>query len=172
MTDQLTSDLGFFLAHSLELESESAERLREVAHVMHAHRQEPLAALFEELAVHSDQHAAEVRAICDEHDLPELTAWEYDWPANEPPETAAYDTVSYESSPREALQAMITLETNARDFYQSVADMTQDETIRKYAALFATEEAEHARLLEARLIALPKAASRARVDTDPPLEIE
>lgn len=172
MSDQLASDLGLFLAHSLELEAESAERLREVGEVMRAHRQLELAALFDELAHHSDKHCDEVRAICDAHELPELTAWEYDWPDAEPPETAAFHVVNYDSSSREALEAMITLETNARDFYASVAHLTEDATIRSYATTFAEEEAQHAQLLQARLAALPAGSGRRRLDPDPPLEIE
>ena len=170
MNNDLITDLSLFLAHSLELEQESAERLREFADTMRHHRQQALAALFDELATYSDLHAQEVAAICASHDLPRLKPWEFAWPDEEPPETGAYADLRYEMQPETALGLMIRQETAAADFYADVAARSTDPEIVKYAAEFAAEEREHARLLQARLTTLQREGNTAppAPDIDPP----
>ncbi len=171
MTNELVSDLRLFLAHSLELEQESAERLREFADTMRHHQQRALAELFDELATYSDLHAREVAAICEGHSLPHLKPWEFTWPDEEPPETGAYARLRYEMRPETALRLMIEQESAAADFYADVAARSADPEIVKYAAEFAAEEREHASLLQARLAALQQEGSAAPApapDIDPP----
>ena len=155
MNQDLISDLPLFLAHSLELERESAERLREFADTMRHHQQHALAQLFAELAGYSDLHAQEIAAICEGHKLPRLKAWEFTWPGEEPP--------------------MIDQENAAADFYAAVAAQSSDAEIVKHAAAFAQEEREHASLLQARLAALQETGSDAAApapDIDPPQQPE
>lgn len=175
MNKDLISDLPLFLAHSLELERESAERLREFADTMRHHQQQALADLFAELAGYSDLHAREIAAICEGHSLPRLKAWEFTWPDAEPPETSAYASLRYEMLPETALGLMIEQESAAADFYAAVAAQSADTEIVKHASEFAEEEREHARLLQARLAALQETGSDAAApapDIDPPHQPE
>ena len=164
------SDLSVFLAYSLELEQESAERLREFAGIMEAHHQDTLARTFTELAVYSDRHAAEVARICSSHNLPALKPWEFDWPGDEPPETSGYDAVSYEMTVRQALEAMLEQEQGSAEFYADVAIRTTNAEIREYAMNFAAEEREHARALEQWLKKLGD--DRSPPDIDPPQVVD
>tara|TARA_R110000823_G_scaffold139607_7_gene269566 strand:+ start:29088 stop:29612 length:525 start_codon:yes stop_codon:yes gene_type:complete len=155
MKPELGSNLPFFLAHCLELEQESAERLREFADTMRHHQQHELAELFDELAVYSDLHTQEIAALCEGLSLPRLKPWEFTWPDNEPPETTGYANLRYEMQPDTALRLMIEQEAAAADFYATVAAQSDNPEIVKHAADFAEEEREHARLLQARLQTLP-----------------
>tara|TARA_R110002110_G_scaffold111137_2_gene276819 strand:+ start:14323 stop:14850 length:528 start_codon:yes stop_codon:yes gene_type:complete len=175
VNQDLISDLPLFLAHSLELERESAERLREFADTMRHHQQHALAQLFAELAGYSDLHAQEIAAICEGHKLPRLKAWEFTWPGDEPPETSAYAGLRYEMQPQTALRLMIDQENAAADFYAAVAAQSSDAEIVKHAAEFAQEEREHASLLQARLAALQETGSDTAApapDIDPPQQPE
>lgn len=164
-------ELPVFLAYSLELERESAERLREFSAIMEAHNQRGLAATFNELASYSDKHAAEVETICRNRSLPGIRAWEFDWPDNEPPETYQYNGVSYEMSTRQALETMLAQERESAAFYQDVADRTPVSDIRGYALAFAEEEREHARALELWLAKVP-VDNENMPDIDSPREID
>lgn len=168
--DPLT-ELPAFLAYSLELEKESAERLREFSAIMRTHNQHELAETFERLAHYSDKHAAEVEAICGDRELPEIPAWEFDWPGAEPPETCRYESLGYDMSVRQALEAMLAQERDSAAFYQSVADRSGNDEIRDYAAQFAQEEREHAAALESWLGKLDEGTAPAP-DIDPPREID
>jgi rubrerythrin len=146
---RILEELPVFLAHALELETDSAERLREFAGMLEQHHQHELAVLFTELAVFSDKHAEEVAQICSEHALPVLTAWEFAWPDAEAPETCTYDAVRYEMTAADALRSMLAQEVAAADFYADIASRSQHAEIRRYAAMFAEEEREHVVLLQA-----------------------
>jgi rubrerythrin len=166
------SSLPVFLAYSVELEAESAERLRELADVLRAHHDEPAADVLETLAVHSDRHCASVRELCGDQALPELAPWDFAWPGGTAPETAPYDAIGYEETPRRLLSRMVALELAARDWYAGVAERSGEPRVRELAQQFADEEAEHAQALERLLGRLPDSADRPRIDPDPPLEIE
>jgi rubrerythrin len=175
MKRDVLSDLPLFLAHSLELEQESAERLREFADTMRHHQQAELAALFDELAAFSDLHTQEIAAVCEGIELPRLKPWEFKWPDNEAPETSAYADLHYEMQPEEALRLMAAQEGAAADFYADVAARSPDPEIVKHAAEFAKEERQHAALLHERLAALQASARDAAQpapDIDPPHQPE
>ena len=175
MTRELITNLPLFLAHSLELEQESAERLREFADTMRHHQQGELAALFDELAAFSDLHTQEIAAVCEGIDLPRLNPWEFVWPGTEAPETSGYASLRYEMQPEEALRLMAAQEGAAADFYADVAARSPDPEIVKHAAEFAREEREHEALLLERLATLQASATLAAQpapDIDPPHQPE
>ena len=161
------NDLATFLAHSLALERESAERLREFANTMRGHNQHELADTFEQLAGYSDLHAAEVETICGDRKLPVMQAWEFAWPDLEAPETCQYDNVRYDMSKQEAIEILLAQEEASAAFYSDVARRTRDEAIRDFARAFAAEEQEHARALTQWMARVEQDGARVP-DIDPP----
>ena len=172
MTPNPLEQLPVFLAYSLHLEQESAERLRELAEIMLVHNRQELHGLLVKLAFYSEQHADEVQSICGDTPLPELLPWEYEWPGMEPPETAAYESLSYETTTRQLLELALQLEQSAADFYADIATRSTNDEVARHAREFASEEREHAAALQSWLDKLPPDANDQPVDIDPPSQPE
>jgi rubrerythrin len=96
--------LAEFLAHSVELESEAQDRYGELADAMEGHHNREVAAFFRRMAEEAEHHLMEVTELAGDMVLPQLKAWDYDWPGTEPPETADYESVHYRMSLRQALR--------------------------------------------------------------------
>jgi rubrerythrin len=86
--------LAEFLAHSVELESEAQDRYGELADAMEGHHNREVAAFFRRMAEEAEHHLMEVTELAGDMVLPQLKAWDYDWPGTEPPETADYEGAS------------------------------------------------------------------------------
>jgi len=85
--------LAEFLAHSVELESEARERYLELGEAMSTHGNKDVSEFFTRMAEESRLHLEEVAEIAEGLSLPDLKAWEFDWPEEEAPETASYEAV-------------------------------------------------------------------------------
>ena len=155
--------LGEFLAHSVELESEARERYLELSQAMAEHNNDAVAEFFGRMAEESRLHLEEVAEIAQSHDLPELKAWEFDWPEEESPEAASYEAVHYRMTLRQAMLLALDNERAAEKFYRSFAESSEDETTRRLAAQFSAEEASHGAQLVKMLGKLP-------ADPEHPLE--
>ncbi|MEP4149164.1 MAG: ferritin family protein [Halioglobus sp.] len=147
--------LGDFLAHSVELESEARERYLELAQSMTEHHNTDVAEFFGRMAEESRLHLEEVAEIAEGMELPDLKAWEFDWPEEESPEAASYEAVHYRMSLRQAMLLALENERAAEKFYRSFADSSSDEKTRRLAAQFSAEEASHAAQLVKLLGKLP-----------------
>lgn len=167
MTHTASTDLGAFLAHSLALEQEAAERLQELSDSLAIHNNLEAATLLEDLAQHSLEHADEVLAIASKHRLPILRTWDYEWPGMEAPETISRDRAHYLMTAMEVLEQALQVERAAASYYQKIASHSHDESIQHYANEFASEEKQHVFWIEER-IKQSKAASTRSVDLDPP----
>ncbi|MEE2733481.1 MAG: ferritin family protein [Pseudomonadota bacterium] len=167
MTTALYEDELLFLAHSVTLEQEAAERLYELADTLEVHNNRPLHTLFLELAQLSERHASDVLAHCQGRQLPALQAWEYSWPDAESPESFQYSQVHYLMSAEQALQVALEVEQNTLGFYSDVARRTTQPSLRQLAEGFAREESEHVKAVQARLQALQCPALN-NLDLDPP----
>ncbi|PLW67699.1 ferritin-like domain-containing protein [Pseudohalioglobus lutimaris] len=163
-----TQPLADFLAHSVELESEARERYLELAESMAAHHNDAVSEFFLRMAEESRLHLEEVGGIAKDHDLPELKAWEFQWPDEESPETTSYEAVHYRMSLREAMLLALDNERAAEKFYASFARSSSDENTRKLAAQFAAEEASHAAQLVKKLGALPADSGQHLEEDDDP----
>jgi rubrerythrin len=157
-----------FLAHSLELERESGERYRELAEVMAAHHNAPVAAFFGRMAAEAGQHHAEVEGLAAGRELPVIHAWDFEWPGEEPPETTSYEAVHYRMGLAEAMRLALRNERAAQAFYSGWAAGSPDPEVERLAGLFAAEEASHAAQLEAMLAELPPDSPLAREEDDAP----
>jgi rubrerythrin len=168
MDNTVSPALADFLAHSLELESEAQARYEELAEAMAAHHNLPVANFFRRMAAESERHQQEVAELAAGVALPELHAWDFDWPDAEPPETVSYEALHYRMNLHQAMQLALANEYSAQRYYRRFADTSDDAPTAALAARFADEEQGHAEELERLLAALPAEASEARDDDDDP----
>ena len=167
-TTATDSALANFLAHSLELESEARERYGELAESMDAHHNRPVADFFRRMAAEAEHHLQEVAALAGHMTLPQLKAWEFDWPDAEPPETASYEALHYRMSLRQAMQLALANEHAAERYYREFANLTGDAGTAAVANRFADEERGHAAELERMIAALPASGLHLREEDDEP----
>ena len=165
---QRMTDLDTFLAYSVALEEEAAERHDELADMMDVHNNPEVAETFRKLAGYSRLHAQEMRDHSRGSDLPKIAPWNYGWETMEGPETADLGEVHYLMNTTRALHIAKRNEQRARDFYAGISRESPDPAVRALAAEFAEEEQGHLALLEDWLARLPAGDTAAPFDPDPP----
>ena len=161
-------ELAEFLAHSVELESEAGERYGELANSMAQHHNDPVAQFFQRMSAEASHHLAEVDDLAKGLLLPQLKAWEFNWPEAESPETASYEAMHYRMSLRQAMTLALENERAAEQYYRQVANSSGDGETAKIAGQFADEELSHAAALEAMLKDLPENGANLREEDDDP----
>jgi rubrerythrin len=162
------TDLDTFLAYSLALEQEAADRHDELAAMMEVHNNPEVAATFRKLAAYSRLHAQEVRDRSRGAGLPRIAPWDFGWETMEGPETADIGDMNYLMSSARALEIAMGNERRAHDFYQSISRESPDGAVRALAAEFAEEEQGHLALLEEWRARVPESAGEEPFDPDPP----
>lgn len=162
-----------FLAHALAIESEAAERYRDLAEQMRAHHNVPVATLFATLADLEEAHATELRRVAAARGpLPRLAPWEYEWVDPESPESVPFDAAHYLMTPHQALQLALVNERRAKAFFDAAAAGTNDDGLRRMALEMAGEEAQHIAHVEQELARHPAPDPEWDLDLDPPTETE
>ena len=161
-------DLDIFLAYSVALEEEAAERHDELADMMEVHNNREVAETFRKLAHYSRLHAQEIRDRSQGSDLPRIAPWDFGWETMEGPETADISDMNYLMNTAQALNVAMGNEQRAHDFYFAISRESPDADVRALAAEFADEEKEHLALLVKWLAKVPEAADEALFDPDPP----
>ncbi|MCB1678267.1 MAG: ferritin family protein [Halioglobus sp.] len=159
--------LGRFLVHSVELESQAQERYLELAEIMAGHGNQPVADFFRRMAGEASLHLLEVTRIAVGVQLPQLKAWEFEWPEVEGPETTSYDAVYHQMSLRQAMLLALDNERAAEQYYRYVAHSTDDPETARIANDFADEELSHAASLQRLLDNLPPDENRQPDDKGP-----
>ena len=167
LSAQIT-DLDTFLAYSVALEEEAAERHDELADMMAVHNNPEVEATFRKLAGYSRLHAREIRDHARGSDLPRIAPWDFGWETAEGPETTDIGEASYLMTPARALRIAMGNEQRAHDFYRAISRESPDPDVRALAAEFADEEQEHLALLQQWLAKLPEGSDEAAFDPDPP----
>jgi rubrerythrin len=160
--------LAEFFAHSLELESEARDRYEELADSMAQHHSDQVAQFFQRMAQEASQHLAEVTELAKDLQLPELKAWEFEWPEAEPPETASYEAMHYRMSLRQAMQLALENERAAERYYRQVAINSDDSETTQIAGQFADDELSHAAALERLMEELPENGANIWEEDDEP----
>ena len=134
------------LTHALALETESAERYRDLADNMEVHNNEAVARLFEQLQqmaimdglteVFNRRYFYELAEIdlAKGLQLPDISPWDYKWTCPEGPESACTDEMHYLMTTCDALKVALHNEIRARDFYAQVAAHSPDPDARAIAA--------------------------------------
>lgn len=165
---EANKELANFLAYSLELEGEAQERYGELADTMVAHHNRPVAEFFQRMAEEARHHLQEVAELARDMRLPQLKAWEFDWPEAEPPETASYEALHYRMSLRQAMSLALANEHAAERYYRGVANTSGDAETAMIATRFADEELSHAAELERMLEGLPENGTHLLEEDDEP----
>ncbi len=135
-----------FLAHAIALEREAAERYLELADMMEAHRNDPVAQLFRDMVRYSRLHHDSIVERAGTIALPALGAWEYQW--REPPEAGGDEAFDYTLNAYDALRYARENEVRAMDYYAGVGQGSSDPEVKRLAAEFAAEETEHVEAIE------------------------
>jgi rubrerythrin len=164
--------LAEFLAHAIVLEQESVERYQQLADSMETHNNIEVAKLFRKLAHFGEKHAHEVEEHARAIDLPQISPWEFKWQCPESPESPCFDDAHYLMTTRQALTIARHNEQEGQHFYAQVAAESSNEEVRKLAAEFAEEEAEHVQILDHWLVNLTDPDSPPLEDLDPPNVVE
>jgi rubrerythrin len=166
LSERMT-DLDTFLAYSVALEEEAAERHDELADMMEVHNNPGVADTFRKLAHYSRLHAREIRDHSRGSDLPRIAPWDFGWETMEGPETADIGEMNYLMNATQALIIAMGNERRAHDFYFSISEESPDPDVRALASEFADEEKQHLALLEKWLAKVPGSADDTPFDPDP-----
>ena len=161
-------DLDTFLAYSIALEEEAADRHDELADMLDVHNNPGVAGTFRKLAHYSRLHAQEIREHATGRKLPVIAPWDFGWEDMEGPETADIGDVNYLMNTAHALQIAMGNERRAHDFYFEISQESRVEAIRTMAAEFAEEEKEHLGLLEQWIDKTDESTEEQLDDPDPP----
>lgn len=161
-----------FLAHALLLEQESGDRMEELADVMEVHHDSKSEALLRQLAHYSRKHADEVRDLTKDYQLSALQPWSVDWGDPESPETVPFDDLDYLMTETQILQVALESEVRGQRYYASVAVGAGNAEVKRLAAQFAEEEAEHVELIRRWIVTLSEQTINPIDDLDPPHQPE
>jgi rubrerythrin len=132
-----------FLAHTIQLESESALRFGQLADAMTTAGNREVGRLFRRLADYSLLHLGDARERSGFRTLPVMTASDYCWPDIESPEAAAIWAADPFIGREQALQVALDAEQAGLDFYTDILQTTTDPEIRVLAKEFVEEESQH-----------------------------
>ncbi len=132
-----------FLAHTIQLESESALRFGQLADAMTTVGNRDVGRLFRRLADYSLLHLGDARARAGFRTMPVIAAADYKWPDIESPEAAAIWAADPFIGIDQALQVALDAETAGLAFYDDVLQNTNDPEIRVLAKEFVEEESQH-----------------------------
>ena len=167
IVEKITS-LDTFLAYSIALEEEAADRHGELADMLEVHNNPGVAATFRKLAHYSRLHAQEIRDHAKGRSLPVIAPWDFGWEDMEGPETADIGMVNYLMNTAHALHIAMGNEQRAHDFYYQISQESRDPEIQAMAGEFAQEEKEHLELLKMWMDKTDESVDEQIYDPDPP----
>lgn len=156
------------LAYSLAIEKEAVERFTNLADQMEVHHNYEVADLFRKLAEIEGLHVENVNAASEGRKLPDLMAWEFEWPDGESPEGGSIEEAHYLMQPWHAVELAMKGEKRAIDFFRYVASTAADEKVVELALELVNEEEGHVKLLESWHERFPKPDEGWDEDMDPP----
>jgi rubrerythrin len=155
-----------FLAHAIALENEAAERYLELADMMEAHRNDPVAELFRDMVRYSRMHHASIVERAQGIALPALRSWQYRW--RQPPEAGGDEAFDISLDTWTALCYARANEVRAMEYYSEVGQDASDAEVKRLAAEFAAEETEHVAALDQWLARTPRPSTTWRDDPAAP----
>ena len=136
-------DVEEFLAHTIQLESESALRFGQLADAMTTVGNREVARLFRRLADYSLLHLGDARERAGFRTIPVIAESDYQWPDIESPEAAAIWVADPFIGREQALQVALNAEQAGLDFYADILQTTTDPEIQVLAKEFVAEESQH-----------------------------
>ncbi|HET9764613.1 MAG TPA: ferritin family protein [Casimicrobiaceae bacterium] len=159
--------LAELMALALAMEREAAQRYAEFADAMEIHNNLEVADLFRKMAAIETGHVKAILAQMEWRDPPAVAsdAW---LDAIEGPETPRGDEVHYLMQPWHALAIALACEERAERFYERLARMATQASVRDAARELQREESEHVALVRRWMEKVEKPDEGWRVDPDPP----
>ncbi len=151
-----------FLAHAVALEHEAAERYLELADMMESYRNDEVSTLLRDMVRYSRLHHESIVARAQGIDLPKLRSWQYRW--RHPPEAGGEEAFDPALNAYSALRYARENEFRAQSFYSQAASEAGDGEVRRLAADFAAEEAEHVQALDDWLARTPRPSVPWQID--------
>ena len=137
------NDINLFLVHAIQLERDAARQYEDLAQVMRTAGNAEVEALFRRMSEFSRLHLKDAMARGGYRELPHLTPDEFQWPEGVSPEAAAWQGVDGLIDVDAALQLALHGEQQGLAFYRGVAAVSTDIEVKRMAAEFADEEAQH-----------------------------
>ena len=170
-TPRITS-LPDLFAVAYQIEADAVERYELLADQMGTHNNPELVAVFRDLARAEAIHRDEIRRLAGDIDVVAHGRRMAKWNRSESPEEADLGAAHYLMTPWHALQLSLVGEQRALAFFTSIVDTTKDPAIKKMAAEFMEEEAEHVNLVQRLLRKYSPPSDSWSQDFDPPTQQE
>ncbi|MDR3420025.1 MAG: ferritin family protein [Xanthobacteraceae bacterium] len=167
-SERPVTSVADLLALAYQIETDAVQRYSELTEQMETHNNQDLVKLFRDLARAEGAHAEEIRKMAGDIDLTAHAERLARWKKGGSPEEADLGAAHYLMTPWHALQLALTGEKQALAFFTSILDTANDAKIKKMAAEFVEEEAEHVNLVYRLLRKYPKPSDAWSEDDDPP----
>lgn len=162
------SSVADLFAVAWQIEADAVERYVVLATQMEVHNNADLVTAFRDLALAEAIHRDEIQRMAGDIDVVAHARTVAKWSKGESPEEADLGAVHYLMTPWHALQLALDGEKRALAFFTKVAETATDPAIRKMAAEFVEEEAEHVNFVNRLLLKVPKPEPSWSEDPDPP----
>ncbi len=166
------STLADLFGAAYQIEVDAVERYTLLAEQMETHNNPDLVKVFRDLARAEGIHAEEIRRQAGDIDVVEHGRRAGRWKKGESPEQADLAAAHYLMTPWHALQMALDGEKRALAFFTNIVETAKDAQIKKMAAEFVEEEAEHVNLVHRLLRKYPEPAQSWAEDPDPPISQE
>jgi len=150
MKQRIYEDIAAFLAHSITIELEASEQLRELANAMTSQNHADLAKLFKNLAHQSEEQGALVEHLSARLRINNLRNLDYSLSSvnlNDVTSTGERHLIS----PLLALETALSIEQRAASAYRDIAENSKVSEICRYANEFAEEELAHCNVVKQKI---------------------
>lgn len=131
-----------FLTHAVQLELEAATHYESLSSMMHQEGLGEVANFFSTMAAYSHCHLQEAMQLAGFDRIPEFDKNSFRWPDGVSPEAAQLDRDT-RLDVQGALLIALEGEHRCHKFYQQISQCSPDPEVKRLAAEFAAEEAEH-----------------------------
>ena len=166
------TSLADLFAVAYQIEADAVERYDLLAGQMETHNNSELVLVFRDLARAEAIHRDEIRRLAGDIDVIAHAQRMAKWKRGESPEAGELGSAHYLMTPWHALQLALVGEERALAFFTSIVESTTDPAIKKMAAEFQEEEAEHVNLVHRLLRKYPPPPDSWSQDSDPPAQGE
>jgi rubrerythrin len=166
------STLADLFGAAYQIEADAVERYKLLAEQMETYNNPDLVKVFRDLARAEGIHAEEIRRQAGDIDVVEHGRRVGKWKRGESPEEADLAAAHYLMTPWHALQMALEGEKRALAFFSQIVETTKNPQVKKMAAEFVEEEAEHVSLVHRLLRKYPEPPESWAEDLDSPTSQE
>ena len=166
------STIADLFGAAYQIEADAVDRYNLLAEQMETHNNPELVKVFRDLARAEGIHADEIRKQAGNIDVVEQGRRVGRWTKGESPEEVDLAASHYLMTPWHALQMALEGEKRALAFFSEIAETAKDPEVKKMAAEFVEEEAEHVNLVHRLLRKYPQPPESWAEDLDPPISQE